>query len=104
MEKNERYIYFEEYTGKIKGSAKIELVPFISIAVDPKHYSVGDILLIKENNNSKKIYLTIAHDTGSAIKGNQRIDLFTGYGNVAEKAAATMKKDVLIWKLEPKNK
>ncbi|MAJ24758.1 MAG: hypothetical protein CMP36_04540 [Rickettsiales bacterium] len=104
MEKNERYIYFEEYIGRIKGSAKIELVPFISIAVDPKHYSVGDILLIKENNNLKKIYITIAHDTGAAIKGNQRIDLFTGYGNAAEKAAATMKKDVLIWKLEPKNK
>ena len=75
----------------------------ISIAVDPTHYDLGDVLLIKENN-SENIFLGIAHDTGAAIKGKNRIDLFTGFGKVAEELAAGMKKNIKIWKLEPKNK
>jgi len=104
MEKNERYIYFEEYEGKIRGSAKIELVPFISIAIDPSYYSEGDILLIKDNNKSNKVYLTIAHDTGAAIRGKKRVDLFTGHGVEAEKVAAVLNQEILIWKLKPKSK
>ena len=34
MEQNERYIFFEEYEGEIKGSAGVDLQPMISIAVD----------------------------------------------------------------------
>ena len=102
MEANERYIYFEEYKGKIKGSVKINLVPFISIAVDYKNYKEGDIFLIIEKNRPKKAFIGIAHDEGAAIKGKNRIDLFTGYGKEAEKIAAVMKKKIFMWKLEPK--
>ena len=101
MEKNERYIYFEKYYGDIKGSSKIKLVPYFSVAVDPEYHEPGSILLIKGEIKSEKYFFAIAHDTGGAIKGNNRIDLFTGYGKNAEKIASKLKKKVNIWKLKP---
>ncbi|OUU62794.1 MAG: hypothetical protein CBC22_03180 [Alphaproteobacteria bacterium TMED62] len=100
MEKNERYIYFEEYTGEIKGSAGIKLEPMVSVAVDRNYYDLGDILLITEVD-TKKSFLGIAHDTGSAIKGKNRIDLFTGFGKNAERLAAGLNKKVTVHKLKP---
>ncbi|QDK36674.1 3D domain-containing protein [Bdellovibrio sp. NC01] len=64
------------------------LIPYISVAADPRYYSIGDI--IKMPNLKGKVmtlpngktfvhpgYL-IVHDTGGAIKGRNRFDLFTG--------------------------
>ncbi len=100
MEQNERYIYFEEYIGEAKGSAGIKLEPMVSVAVDRKYYNLGDILLITEVD-SKKSFLGIAHDTGAAIKGKNRIDLFTGFGRNAEKLAAGLNKKIVVRKLKP---
>ena len=104
MEENERYIYFEEYLGEIKGSSNLNLTSFVSIAVDPKYHQMGDIIIIKEISNKENFYLTIAHDTGSAIKGKDRIDLFTGYGKKAEKVASNLNEKIHLWKLIPKIK
>ena len=100
MEKNERYIYFEEYSGEVEGSAGIKLEPMVSVAVDRDYYNLGDILLITEVE-SKKSFLGIAHDTGAAIKGKNRIDLFTGFGRSAEKLAAGLNKKIVVHKLKP---
>jgi membrane-bound lytic murein transglycosylase A len=100
MEKNNRYIYFEEYQGEIKGSSNLDLIPFVSLAVDPRYYDIGDILLITDYK-SKKSFLGIAHDTGAAIKGKNRVDLFTGYGKNAEKIAAELKQSITVKKLNP---
>jgi len=100
MERNERYIYFEEYKGNIKGSSNFKLKPDISIAVDPKFHKPGKIFIIKEANNISKPFLVIAHDRGSAIKGKNRIDLFTGFGKKAEKKAAELNSKILIWELK----
>ena len=102
MEKNERYIYFEKYSGNIKGSSNFILMPNISIAVDPKFHKPGTLFIIKEASNKSKPFLAIAHDKGAAIKGKNRIDLFTGYGKKAEKKAAELNSKILIWKLEPR--
>ena len=100
MEQNERYIFFEEYKGEIKGSAGVVLQPMISIAVDTSYHDLGDILLINDIKN-KKYFLAIAHDTGAAIKGPSRIDLFTGFGHEAEMLAATLDNNISIKKLKP---
>ena len=102
MERNERYIYFEKYKGNIKGSSNFILKPNISIAVDPKFHKPGTIFIIKEANNKSKPFLAIAHDRGAAIKGKNRIDLFTGFGKKAEKKAAELSSKIYIWKLKPK--
>ena len=67
MEKNERYIYFEKYTGTIKGSSMATLKPYTSIAIDPKYHKQGTIFIIKEVGNDTKPFLAVAHDRGSAI-------------------------------------
>ena len=100
MEKNERYIFFEEYNGDIQGSAGVNLFPMISVAVDSNYHNIGDILLIHDIEN-KKHFLAIAHDTGAAIKGQNRIDLFTGFGNEAERLASGLNKKISINKLIP---
>ena len=48
-----------------------------------------------------KKFLAIAHDTGAAIKGKNRIDLFTGYGNDAERLASGLNKKISVKKLQP---
>ena len=103
MEQNERYIFFEEYEGEIRGSAGVDLHPMISIAVDTSYHDLGDILLINDIKN-KKIFLGIAHDTGAAIKGPARIDLFTGFGHKAEAIAAGLNNKISINRLKSKIK
>ena len=103
MEQNERYIFFEEYKGEIKGSAGVDLQPMISIAVDTRYHDLGDLLLINDIKNNKN-FLGIAHDTGAAIKGPYRIDLFTGFGQEAEMLAAGLNNKISINKLKPKIK
>ena len=103
MEQNERYIFFEEYEGEIKGSAGVNLQPMISIAVDTRYHDLGDILLINDIKN-KNFFLGIAHDTGEAIKGPSRIDLFTGFGYDAETLAAVLNNKININKLKAKIK
>lgn len=64
------------------------LIPFISIAADPKFYRMGDVIEIP-SMKGKKITMPngstmthpgyfIVHDTGGAIKGENRFDFFTG--------------------------
>ena len=103
MEQNERYIFFEEYEGKIKGSGGFDLQPMISIAVDTSYHDLGDILLINDIKN-KRNFLGIAHDTGAAINGPSRIDLFTGFGNEAEMLAAVLNNKIRVNKLKSKTK
>ena len=100
MENNERYIFFEEYSGEVKGSAGVNLHPMISVAIDTSYHNLGDILLINDIN-SKNNFLAIAHDTGAAIKGKNRVDLFTGYGNDAERLASGLNKKIRVNKLLP---
>lgn len=85
------------YTGKLRdigecdtaiGAAGECLIPFVSIAADPRYYSMGDVISMpamkgKEiplPNGKKMIHpgYFIVHDTGGAIKGPNRFDFFTG--------------------------
>ncbi len=101
MEKNDRFIYFEEYNGNIKGSANADLLPLISIAVDPRYHEEDSIFLIRDIKDRNSLFFAIAHDKGIAIKGISRVDLFTGFGKEAEKKAASLNSSILIWKLKP---
>ena len=99
MNMNERYIFFEEYSGDIKGSAGVNLVPNISIAVDKRFIKKGEAIIIQSTHNINDIFVGVAHDEGIAIKGKSRIDLFTGFGYKSEKKAARLKERIYTWKL-----
>ena len=102
MNMNQRYIFFEEYSGNIKGSSGIRLVPNISVAADKRFIKKGEAIIIQSKNNKGDLFMAVAHDEGAAIKGHSRIDLFTGFGYESEKEAAKLNKEIFTRKIVPK--
>ena len=103
---NKRYIFFktQKYTSKFpKGAMGINLVPNLSLAIDKSLVPFGIPIYL---STEKEIYnkLVISHDTGSAIKGYNRGDLFTGRGKKAETLAGNLKIDLQLIFLLPYNK
>ena len=102
LNQNERYIFFKIANESLKnplGAIGMELIPFISIAIDKKYYPLGiPFVLYEKDENSYKIVLGM--DTGSAIKGKNRADLFTGSGEKAESVAGMMK-NKFDWNVNP---
>lgn len=68
------------------------LIPYISVAADPRYYSMGDIIqmpslkgkimTLPDGRSFIHPGFLIVHDTGGAIKGVNRFDLFTGTMNM----------------------
>lgn len=95
---NPRFIFFKENTRPIRnsegpiGTLGIPLTANHSIAVDPKFVKLGTpLLVIKNNIENPGGYFMIAQDTGNAIKGPNRGDLFLGTGPEAGKIAGRTK-------------
>ncbi|MCK9174812.1 MAG: MltA domain-containing protein [Desulforhopalus sp.] len=99
---NPRYIFFKKGTpGNPEGSNGVKLTPGRSIAIDPDILPTGSMGLIKtrmprvQNSRLNGWYetsrLVFPQDSGAAIKGAGRVDLFLGSGDVAEKTAQIMK-------------
>ena len=107
MEKNQAYIFFRivEGDGPI-GAQGVPLTPGRSLAVDRKHIPLGIPIWLAttEPGKAKKPLrrLVIAQDTGSAIKGPVRGDLFVGYGSQAGAVAGRMKQRGGYYLLLPK--
>ena len=86
--KNESYVFFKELTdlpvdkGPI-GTTNISITELRTIAVDPDFVPLGLPVWIEKDGLRPLNRLMIAQDTGSAIKGPQRADIFFGSGNVA---------------------
>ena len=98
MEKNPSYVFFEEVNGPSPiGAQNIPLIPERSLAVDSGLYPYGapfwlETVLPKTKNMTSKKYhrLFIAQDTGGAIKGAIRGDIFFGRGTIPEELAGYM--------------
>ena len=99
---NPRYIFFKKGTpGNPAGSNGVKLTPGRSIAIDPTILPTGSLGFIKtrmprvQNGQikgwQKTSKLVFPQDSGAAIKGAGRVDLFLGNGDVAEKTAQVMK-------------
>lgn len=73
------------------GAMNWPLTPLRSIAVDPEFVPLGAPVWVEKNGALRLRRLMIAQDTGSAIKGAQRADIFVGTGDVAGQAAGQLK-------------
>ena len=62
-----------------------------SIAVDPAYIPLGAPVWVEKNGEHPLRRLMVAQDTGSAIKGAQRADVFYGSGDAAGRLAGRMK-------------
>lgn len=103
MAENARYVFFKtEHLGKSagpKGAMGIALTPMGSLAVDPKHYPYGAVVWVEgkfpneggDYTGADAGHLLIAQDTGGAIKGKKRGDVYFGSGDAAGEKAGVMK-------------
>ena len=109
---NRSYIFFREAAvddpalGPV-AAAKVPLTPGRSVAVDRHLHTFGTPFFISAPDltafDGKPFQrLMIAQDTGSAIVGAARGDLFTGSGDAAGEIAGVIKNDALFHALLPR--
>jgi len=103
MNENARYVFFKtEYLTPgegPKGAIGIPLTAMGSLAVDPKHYPYGAVIWVEgkfpakggDYKGEQTGKLFVAQDTGGAIKGHMRGDVFFGSGKTAGAKAGVMK-------------
>jgi membrane-bound lytic murein transglycosylase A len=93
---NPSYVFFREVTrvpssaGPL-GAMNRSVTALRSIAVDPKYVPLGAPVWIEKDGAGKMRRLMVAQDTGSAIKGAQRADIFFGTGDAAGQAAGRLR-------------
>ncbi len=84
LELCDNYIFFGARSTAPTGSAGVPLTPMVSVAADPQHYPPGAVLLaevpVAGNPRIKEARILLVQDTGAAIKGAKRLDLYTGVG------------------------
>ncbi len=112
LQRNKSYIFFAESPSLLAemgpiGGAGVPLTPWISIAVDNGIWPYGLPIWIEaglpEPGGALSAFhaLTIAADTGTAIKGPARIDLFHGWGEAAGELAGLVRHSMRFFALLP---
>jgi membrane-bound lytic murein transglycosylase A len=105
---NPRYVFFKEEvlgddTIGLRGAQGLPLTAGRSIAVDPQSVAYGTPLWLVSSGPTQSVQrLVVAQDTGSAITGAVRADLYMGTGVVAGELAGRMKQPLRLWALLPK--
>ena len=109
---NPRYIFFRvspDDGGQPAGAAGIALTPRRSVAVDPAHWRYGEVAWIEADGGNlvgaRASYrgLVMALDTGSAIRGPVRADLYLGRGEAAGDEAGAVRHPLRMWRLVPRD-
>jgi len=115
MNENPRYIFFgleDIQPGEgPNGSMRAPLTAMGSMAIDPKSWPYGVPVWLEttlpqyagDYRGMPQSLLVITQDSGNAIKGSARGDLFFGSGNLAGELAGVMKHDVTMTHLLPRN-
>ncbi|MBV8605020.1 MAG: MltA domain-containing protein [Pelomonas sp.] len=107
---NPRYVFFraealaDPALGP-RGAQGVALTPGRSVAVDKLAVPLGTPLWLDTSaplSDQPLRRLVLAQDTGSAIQGAVRVDLFWGWGADAEALASRMKQALRVWALWPR--
>ena len=94
---NPSYVFFRDVTEKVPvdkgplGAMNRPITAGRSIAIDPEFIPLGAPVWVEKEGLSPFRRLTIAQDTGSAIKGAQRADIFYGSGKDAGEEAGRVR-------------
>jgi len=102
---NQSYVFFRlsgQQTGGPKGNINVPLTPLRSVAADTNSFPKGALAYIdtevpefdeqwKHTGNKPVSHFVLVQDTGGAIKGTGRMDLFWGNGSLAENSAGAMR-------------
>lgn len=106
--KDPSYVFFKESTSPVGGPVGAFGVPLSagrSIAVDPRSTPLGYPVFVSTRtpgSGAPMQRLTIAQDTGGAIRGAVRADLYWGTGAEAGARAGSMRQEGSLWLLWPR--
>ncbi|SIO49499.1 membrane-bound lytic murein transglycosylase A [Rhodovulum sp. ES.010] len=93
---NPSFVFFRELTrvppdkGPL-GAMNRSVTPMRTVAVDPEFVPLGAPVWIEKGGRGPLHRLMVAQDTGSAIKGAQRADIFYGTGDAAGERAGRVR-------------
>lgn len=102
MNKNESYVFFELKDSDTMpvGGQGVPLTPMHSLAIDTDIMPYGvPVYLFVLGDDTRQLFIT--QDTGSAIKGPLRGDIFFGLGDEAEAKAGKLNAPALWYVLLP---
>lgn len=107
MRENPAFVFFRELDGPGPvGAAGVPLTPERSLAVDSAFWPYGAPVWVDagdDRGGPRLRRLLVAQDTGGAIKGPVRGDVFWGFGNEAAARAGAMRMTGGAWLLLPKD-
>ena len=114
--KNPSYVFFRKLENESLTYAGMEVSTGRTIATDSRFFPKGALAFLDieepefeslsdiEPKSWKRLpRLVFDQDTGGAIKGGGRVDLYFGPGEVAAQKAGVMKQDGYLYYLVPKN-
>ncbi|WP_448681452.1 murein transglycosylase A [Pseudomonas nicosulfuronedens] len=106
---NPSYVFFSQRPDSNegpRGSLNVPLTPGYSVAIDRKVIPLGSLMWLSTTrpDGAPVVRPVAAQDTGGAIVGEVRADLFWGTGDAAGELAGHMKQDGQLWLLWPKDK
>ncbi|MEA3370468.1 MAG: murein transglycosylase A [Campylobacterota bacterium] len=100
---NASFVFFKQRKNAASGSLGLELTPLRSVAVDRRYIPLGSMVYLSALGKTKEYQRTVfAQDTGGAIKGSVRADMFLGFGDEAGEIAGELKAPLKLWILVPK--
>lgn len=106
MNVNKSYVFFTEISGEGPlGGENVALTPLRSLAIDRSIFPYGLPFWLEAEHPVEKSMirrLMVGQDTGGAIRGAIRGDVFWGHGEEAERMAGPMKSKGRYWVLLPK--
>lgn len=108
MDKNASYVFFKELNGAGPlGAMAAPLTPGRSLAIDRRHMPLGAPVWVdidyKDEQGRPLQRLMVMQDTGGAIRGPVRGDVFWGAGETAEWLAGHMKASGRYYLMVPKS-
>jgi membrane-bound lytic murein transglycosylase A len=109
---NESYVFFRRLDGPPLGNLGVPVTPGRSIATDARLFPSGALAFIRAEQPVRApdgridwrplARFVLNQDTGGAIRGPGRVDLFWGRGEQAELAAGLMKQPGQLYFLVPR--
>jgi membrane-bound lytic murein transglycosylase A len=109
MHTNPRYVFFRELAiaadAEPHGSLGVPLTPGRSLATDRAYVPAGSLVFLASTEpvSGKPLRaLMVSQDTGGAIVGAVRADVYWGSGDLAEARAGRMRHSGRMWLLVPR--
>jgi len=101
---NESVVFFQKRSRAASGSLGLVLTPMRSVAIDRNFIPLGSMLFLDAKINNQNVSrVVMAEDTGGAIKGALRADMFFGATQDAMNLAGELISPLKLWIFLPKD-